>query len=216
LTITAQLADPAVLIFAQVLDLDWEGWRTEPRNRHGEWTRAPGGEAGFHGREATAGSGIQERVQAHIATLAGKVRPHELDNYSVGPYKREQLDPAYHYTPEQASAIRNYTDHSFELNQDQRGEPPASRQFDAGKLAGEADQISSAMHPLPDDLILLRELSGAHRMDGQKQGDVIADDGFASTTLTSGRTPRSCTSWPRKARRRYGPTRRPGPSPKTR
>jgi hypothetical protein len=158
----------------------------EQRDDHGRWTRAPGGEGGFHGREATPGGGIQERVQAHIATLAGKMRPRDLDNYTVGPYKREHLNPAYHYTPEQAAAIRDYTAHSAEMNADQRGEPPASRQFPAAKLAAQADQISSAMQPLPHDLVLLRELNGMHRMDDLKQGDVIADDGFASTTLTGG------------------------------
>ena len=158
----------------------------ELRDRQGRWARTLGGESGFHGRAATAGSGIQERVQAYVAGLAGKIHPRELDSYSVGTYKRGTLNPAYHYTPEQAAAIRDYTDHSAELNADQRGESPVYRQFQASRLAAEADQISSAMHPLPDDMILLRELSGAHRMDGMKPGDVIADDGFASTTLTAG------------------------------
>ena len=190
------MTTPALTISAQ-LDLSSKAHDTasataratmerELRDRLGRWARAPGGASGFHGRTAAAGSGIQERVQAYVAGLAGKVHPRELDNYNVGTYKRETLNPAYHYTSEQALAIRNYTDHSSELNADQRGESPVYRQFQASKLAAEADQISSAMHPLPDDMILLRELTGAHRMDGMKPGDVIADDGFASTTLTAG------------------------------
>ena len=141
--------------------------------------RVPRAYGGSGQRHSGAGAGVRRR-------LAGKVHPRELDNYNVGTYKRETLNPAYHYTSEQALAIRNYTDHSSELNADQRGESPVYRQFQASKLAAEADQISSAMHPLPDDMILLRELTGAHRMDGMKPGDVIADDGFASTTLTAG------------------------------
>jgi ADP-ribosyltransferase exoenzyme len=158
----------------------------EMRDDHGQWARAPGGESGFHGREATAGSGIQERAESYIASLRGKVKPRELDNYNVGTYKRETLNPAYHYTPAQTEAIRKYTDHSFEMNADLRGDELERRDFQKAKLTEEADQISAAMQPLPDDLVLLRELNGAHRMDALKAGDVIADDAFASTTLTSG------------------------------
>jgi hypothetical protein len=161
-------------------------WEHELRDAHGRWAKAPGGEAGFHGRVATPGSGIGERAEAHIASLRGKVHPRELDNYNVGTYKRETLNPAYHYTPEQSEAIRKYTDHSFEMNADLRGDELERREFQKARLTEEADQISAAMQPLPEDLILLRELSGAHRMDGLKEGDVIADDAFASTTLTSG------------------------------
>lgn len=166
MTITAQLADPAILIFAQVLDLDWEGWQTEPRDWRGRW--------------AHEGGAVAAKAQEYVKSLAGHVKLRELDDYDVGEFKRNTLDPAYHYTPEQAKAIGAYTEHAYhEINEAAR--------TGHGEHVGDVDAISSAMQPMPEDLILLREVKGMHALGDLKPGDVIADPGFSSTTLIPGR-----------------------------
>jgi hypothetical protein len=161
-TITAQLAESAHLIFAQLLDLDWEGWRDEPRDWRGRWARE--------------GSAVAGKAENYIRQVTGKVRPHELDEYNTVAYKRDVLNPAFHYTPEQAGAIHGYAEHYQEINDAAR----------AGKDHAGADAISSAMQPMPQDLILLREVSGQHALADVNPGDVIADQGFSSTTLRTG------------------------------
>lgn len=132
---------------------------------------------GFHGHWATSG-GILASAQKYAAGLAGKVKPRELDNYDVAQFKRERMDPAFRYTPEQVKAIRAYTENTYEdINGSARS---------GGDLGPQAKALSSAMQRMPEDLIVLREISGADVLSGVKPGDVIADDGFASTTLTSG------------------------------
>ena len=162
MTITAQLDEPAGLIFAQVLDLDWEGWRAEPRDWRGRW--------------AHEGGAVASRAQEYIRSVTGKLHPHELGEYDTPAYKRDVLNPAFHYTPEQAKAVHGYAEHYQEINDAAR----------AGHDHAGADAISSAMQPLPHDLILLREVSGKHTLDDVNPGDVIADQGFSSTALRTG------------------------------
>jgi hypothetical protein len=114
-------------------------------------------------------------AQQYIARVSGKLSPRELGNYDVAEYKRTRLEPLYHFSPEQMKAIGAYTETKYqEINEAAR----------AGRDPGpEARTITSAMRPLPDDLILLRELNGADAMHDFKVGDVITDPAFASATL---------------------------------
>ena len=161
-SITAQLAEPAWLIFAQALELDWEGWRGEPRDWHGRW--------------AHEGSAPAAGAEKYIRQMTGKLRPRELGEYDTPAYKQDVLNPAFRYTPEQAAAIHGYAEHYQEIQDAAR----------TGKDHAGADAIGSAMQPLPQDLILLREVSGKHALDDVNPGDVIADQGFSSTTLRTG------------------------------
>ena len=127
------------------------------------------------GGRGPLGSEASEAAQKYIASVSGKLSPRELGDYDVGAYKRDELAPLFHYTDAQERAIHDYTETKYtEIN-------GALRE---GRDAGpDVDVISSAMRPLPDDLILLRELSGVNAMRGFSVGDVIADQAFASTTL---------------------------------
>lgn len=145
----------------------------EPRDWHGRW-----GKGGSH--EAAA-------AQQHLASLAGKVRLREVNDYNLRDYQRGTLDPAYHYTAEQQAAILRYQDSSTPINRAARGQAPDTPGRPAAQLAADVEHLSAAMQPLPEDLVLLRELSGAHRLDDVQPGDVLSDLGFSSTTLTPGR-----------------------------
>jgi hypothetical protein len=114
-------------------------------------------------------------AEKYIASMQGKVKPRELNNYDVGRYERETLNPAFHYMPEQEKAIRHYTENGYqEINDSARS---------GGSLSAEARALSSAMQPLPEDLVLLREVGGAQALGHVSPGDVIHDQGFSSTTL---------------------------------
>lgn len=146
------------------------------------WVTAVRWDAGelrdWKGRWARTGSSEVGSANKHIAGLAGKVHPRELDNYNVKAYKTSRLDPAFKYTPEQEKAIRAYTETDYQDINDglrQGGEP-----------GEQAKALSSAMQPMPDDLVLVREVSGMHALENAQPGDVIADDGFSSTALTTG------------------------------
>lgn len=114
-------------------------------------------------------------AEQYIDSVKGQLHPRELGNYDVASYKRERVAPAYSYTPKQAKAIHDYSETAYEdINQ------AARSGRDPGPVA---DTISSAMQPLPDDLILLRELNGADSLSDRQPGDILTDPGFASTTL---------------------------------
>lgn len=166
MTITEQLAGP--VISSEVLELDWEGWHAEHRDWRGRWAHegsAPAGKAG-----------------EYIKSVTGHLHPRQLDQYDVGNYKRGTLNPAYQYTPEQRKAIRAYTGSAYaDINEAAR-----SGRDDGSSAAAAADELSSAMQPLPEDMLMLREVNGAHALGDVKVGDLIADPGFSSTTIAPG------------------------------
>jgi ADP-ribosyltransferase exoenzyme len=122
-----------------------------------------------------AGAAETTGAEKYITSMAGKVKPRELDNYNVGAYERDTLTPAFHYTPEQGKAIGRYTEQGYgEINTAARA---------GGAASAEVQAISRAMQPLPEDLILLREVSGHATLSHLNPGDIIHDEGFSSTTL---------------------------------
>lgn len=142
----------------------------------------------WRGRWAKSGSAPAGKAHEYLVSLTGKVSLTRLDDYNTPEYEREKLDPIRErYTPAQAEAVRQYVDHSYEMNAHARGEEIRWRRYPEAATAARVDALSSAMAPLPDDLILMREIKGAEALDRFEPGDVIADDGFSSTTLRAGR-----------------------------
>lgn len=142
----------------------------------------------WHGRWAHKGSGVAGQAQDYIRQLSGQVQVRELNEYDVPGYERDRLDPlTADWTPEQADAVAAYADHSYEINNTARGVTLTRHRVDPATTAQRTRLISSAMRPLPDDLVLLRELKGRTALGDLSPGDVIADPGFSSTTLRPGR-----------------------------
>jgi hypothetical protein len=142
----------------------------------------------WHGRWGTGGSPAAGQAKEYIAGLAGHVQLRELNDYDTAAYERDHLDPMTEgRTAAQQAAVTAYTDHSFEINARLRGDEVQRPRFKDSDLDAQADAISGAMRPLPDDLILLREIKGKDALSGFGPGDVIADNAFASTTLRPGR-----------------------------
>ncbi|HXJ27215.1 MAG TPA: ADP-ribosyltransferase [Streptosporangiaceae bacterium] len=142
----------------------------------------------WHGRWAKSGSGPAQKAHGYLVSLTGKVSLRRLHDYDIGDYTREKLDPMRdERTAEQDAAISDYVNHSYEINATARGEDVRWRRFPEETTRARIAAISSAMRPLPDDLVLMREIKGSEALDKFEPGDVIADEGFASTTLRAGR-----------------------------
>jgi SPP1 gp7 family putative phage head morphogenesis protein len=141
-------------------------WEHELRGSHGHWVRSGAGEE------------ISEHAGQWARDHAGTLHPRELRFDEATQYRQEHLDPAFHYTPGQAKAIQAYTGPEYTaVNGGLRADG------DGGPVAA---ALSSAMQPLPEDLTLLRQIEGPMTFDGLARGDVIADPGFSSTTLSPG------------------------------
>jgi hypothetical protein len=131
-------------------------------------------EGGWSG--ARGGSGITAKAKAHFDSIAGKVHPRELSVYDVKAYERDHLEPVLTLTPGQAKAARAYTGSAF---------ADVNARLRRGEDGGETARVlASAMKPIPHDLIVLREITGEHALDGVEPGDVIADAAFSSAALT--------------------------------
>lgn len=141
----------------------WDGWRAEPRDRRGRWTRV-----------AISVSDIGEADRAKgNASLEG-FRPLKLaSDADAAQYLRrtaERLPAA------QRDAVNRYTgDEFYRLNH-------ALRAGDASDP--EVRRLDAAMRPSPDDMIVTRhidDLGDPRELAGRK----ITDKAFASTALGS-------------------------------
>lgn len=137
----------------------------------------------WRGRWAKGSSELGGKAAAYLASVSGgKLNLRELNEYDTPAYKREHLDPLRAgLSLQQDMAIDDYQENSFQINETARrhleGELP--------QYARQGDQISSAARPLPESLVVLRSVSDS-MLAGFEAGDVIADDGFSSTTLRAG------------------------------
>jgi SPP1 gp7 family putative phage head morphogenesis protein len=113
--------------------------------------------------------------------VTGTVNASEITSAAEARAFGRKLSRAFTYTPAQVGAITGYIGNGYQdINDGLR-----SGNIDAHSREM-SEHLSSAMQPLPAAVIVHRELDDEQALRDLSPGDVIADHGFSSTSLTSG------------------------------
>jgi hypothetical protein len=122
-------------IAAQLIDLGWDGWRTEPRDLKGRWTRLPGEAVA---RDVTSGEGYPGQFNDQILSLW---------RHETSPVARGALN--------QASAAYQGGDHKTAAALlRQAGHGDLAAKIDSGDTADKSSQaaVQSLMHAAADSV----------------------------------------------------------------